>query len=161
MSTEWAILLSGFVAACIAVWGILSQRAIARRRAALDYIARSESDRDLIAARKQFIELAKDDIAQWASEDKEKTEQAQSIRIVLNDFELISIGIQRGIIDYKLYRMWLKSSTRKYWDRGKPFVQAIRDRTQKDTYYHEFEELVRWLSDEKPPKRSRWRGNFF
>jgi hypothetical protein len=47
------------LAAAIAIWGIITQRAIARRRAKFDHIARTEADKDHIEARKKFKELAK------------------------------------------------------------------------------------------------------
>jgi hypothetical protein len=59
MAQAWFTLLVGFVAASIAVWGILTQRAIARRRATFDHISKTEADADFIQARRTFIELAK------------------------------------------------------------------------------------------------------
>jgi Domain of unknown function (DUF4760) len=145
MNEVGAVLLVGFVAATIAVWGIVSQRAVARSRATLDVILHSEADGDLIAARKRFIELAKGSggLAPWADEAQEKSDQTQTIRLVLNEFELISIGIQRGIIDYELYKRWYRSGVIQHWKHAAPFVTALRARTGNDALYHEFEELCR------------------
>src|ERR1700737_2653134 len=98
MTPVEAAFVTGGIAALIAIWGVLTQRQIARRRATLDHIARSEADGDIIAARRKFIELAKapGGLAAWADEDKEKTDETLKILLVLNEFELISIGIQRG-----------------------------------------------------------------
>jgi hypothetical protein len=99
MDEVGAVLVTGAIAAIIAVWGVLSQRVIAKRRTTLDHIVRLQTDHDVIAARKIFIELAKKEggLAIWASEDKEQTEEAQAIRLILNDFELTAIGIQRAL----------------------------------------------------------------
>src|SRR5689334_14792250 len=63
-----AVLLTGILAAIIALWGIYSQRAITRRQVTLEHIATLEADGDLIKARLKFAELIKGgNIAQWAA----------------------------------------------------------------------------------------------
>lgn len=157
-----AILVAGVLATAAAVWGVVSQRSIARCRATIEFIARSEADGDLIQARRAFIQLAKapSGLAVWAAEDKEQTEQAQAIKLVLNEFELISIGIQGGIIDFELYKRWHRQGTLAYWRNALPFIAALRDRTGNAALFHEFEEMVGWMKEEKLPRRSwkerRW-----
>ena len=80
---------------------------------------------------------------------------------VLNEFELMSIGIQRGILDYKIYPLWCRTATVHYWNHGHPFVAAIRNRIGNDALFHEFEEMVKWMKDTKMPKRTWWWGMFF
>lgn len=162
MNEVGAVFVTGAIASLIAIWGILSQRAITRRQVTLDHITHLESDRDIIEARKLFVELAKKPggLAVWAEENKEQTEQALAIGRILNSYELISIGIQRGIIDFELFKRWHKTSAIKYWERGAPFVMRIRERLGNDMFFHEFEEMVDWFKgDKKPPKRKP--GTFF
>jgi hypothetical protein len=97
----------------------------------------------------------------WAEADKEKSVDVQSIRLVLNGFELVAIGIQFGTFDYELIRRWNKSAILTYWRHGAPFVFALRARTKNDAVYHEFEEMARWLKDNKMPRRNWWFGKFF
>src|SRR5690606_24978593 len=99
----------------------------------------------------------------FAEEECEKNEDTQRIKTVLNEFELVAIGIQRGVIDYELYRRWYRSGVTKYWMFSKPFVERLRERTANKALYHEFEELARWMANEKPktPKRWAWIGKFF
>ncbi len=159
MNEVGAVFVTGGIATVVAVWGVLSQRAIARRQVTLDHIAHLESDRDIIEARRRFVELAKlpGGLAAWAEEDKEQTEEALAIGRILNSYELISIGIQRGIIDYELFRRWHRVSAIKYWERGAPFVMCIRDRLRNDMFFHEFEQLTGWLKgNKKPPRRKPW-----
>src|ERR1700748_567838 len=68
-----AIALTGIVGAIVAIWGIMSQRAIERQKATLEHISHQEADKDLIEARKEFIKLAKseDGLAKFSLEDKE------------------------------------------------------------------------------------------
>ena len=162
MNEVGAVFVTGAIASLIAIWGVLSQRAITRRQATLDHITHLESDRDIIDARKRFVELAKENggLAKWAESDQEQTTEALAIGRILNSYELISIGIQRGIIDFELFKRWHKTSAIKYWERGAPFVMRIRERLNNDMFFHEFEEMVGWFKGEKkPPKRKP--GPFF
>lgn len=158
MDQVWATLLVGVVGAAVAIWGVLTQRAIARRRATLDYLSRGELDSDLIDAHRVFVRLAKDGgLELWADESKQNEKEVQSIKTVLNDQELISIGIQRGIIDYKLYRMWNRTGVIRRWSYAEPFVKKLRERLNNDALYHEFEEMARWMKDTMP-RRRWWNG---
>lgn len=152
----------GGVTAIIAIWGVVTQRQIARRRATLDHMSRSESDVALIAAKKKFHELARysGGLAQWADEDKVKSEEAQKVLFVLDHCELISIGIQRGILDYKIYRMCSRSAIIRVWDDAHPFITTLRNRVQNQVLFHEFEKMANWLKT-KMPYRILWRGLFF
>lgn len=158
MDQVWATFIIGVLASAIAVWGIFTQRAIARRRATFDHISRTEGDAEIMAARRKFIELAKDNggLAKWADEEKEKTEEVQAIKVVLNDFELVAIGIQLNIIDEEFYRRWFMSGVTRHWRHARPFVAALRTRTANETLFHEFEQMAGWFSDDKPPQRKRW-----
>ncbi len=162
MNEVGAVFVTGAIAAVIAIWGVLSQRAIARRQATLDHISHLESDRDIIEARKIFVELSKKPggLAVWADSNKEQTTEALAIGRILNSYELISIGIQRGIIDFELFKRWHRSSAIKYWERGAPFVMSIRNRLSNDMFFHEYEEMVGWLKADKRPPRRRL-GLFF
>lgn len=152
----------GGVAALVAVWGVVSQRIIHRRRATLEFISRSEADADLIAARKTFISLAKrNGLVAYAAIDKEDSAETQAIRIVLNEFELSAIGIQRGIIDFELYRRWNTSGTIRYWSHAVPFVTELRQRLHNENIYREYEALVGWLNDKGSPKRGYFWGQWF
>lgn len=156
MNQVWATSIIGILATVVAIWGIFTQRAIARRRATFDHITKTDADSDIIKARRSFIELAKqsDGLAKWAAEEHEKSDEVQSIKIVLNDFELIAIGIQRGIIDAEFYKRWHRSGVLNYWKHASPFVAALRARTGNEMLFYEFEQMAGWFNDNKPPRRS-------
>lgn len=139
-----ATLAVGCVAAMFAYWGIQSQRGIARRRATLDFIMKTETDGDMIRARLKFIELTKNinGLGPWAALDKENTDETQKIKLILNEFELIAIGIKQGIIDKNLYCNWFKSGAIKHWDHAEPFVNILRSRTGNNALYAEFQQFI-------------------
>lgn len=148
----------GALAVIIAVWGVVSSRAISRRQATLDHLARLEADGTVQRNRQKFNELVRihGSLAEFAQKDHEGTEEQQSIVAVLNDFELISIGIQRGIIEPELYKRWQHSNVAQTWKNAQPFVVALRARVERPTLYHEFEEMARWMSQNKVPRRRFW-----
>jgi Domain of unknown function (DUF4760) len=163
MTQIQAVFISTFIAATVAIWGVLSQRAIARRRATIDLIARNEADHDLIQGYQKYVELAlaPEGLAKWADIANEKTVETQTIRLILNQYELVAIGIQLGILDYKFWQRWGKSTTIRSWNHASPFVLRLRERLSNPAVYHEFEELVKALQGEKMPKRNWWLGRFF
>lgn len=160
MNEVGAIFVTAAIAAILAFWGVISQRQIARRQKTMEHITNSESDKDLIKARQTFIELAKapGGLAPWADADKEKTDEAQAIRLILNDFELISISIQFGVMDYALIRRFERGSVIRYWFYAAPYVYSLRARLGSDALYHEFEEMARWMKAKNMPRRQYfWR----
>lgn len=156
-----AVVIGG-VTAAIAVWGIFTQRAIAARKTTIEFLARSELDHDLIAARKKFITLSKlGGLVPYAAADKEQSDEVEAIRIVLNEFELVAIGIQRGILDYTTYQRWMKSAAIHFWNHALPFVTELRGRTNNPRLYSEFEVMVGWLKEGTAPRRNFWIGRLF
>jgi hypothetical protein len=152
------------VAATVAVWGVLTQRAIARRRATLDHMQRIDMDKDMIAAQQIFIAQAKAEggLAKWAESQHEASNEAAAIRLILNDFELVSVAIQFGIIDFNFYKLYCHGTVRRYWEAAAPYIHALRHRTGRKTLFYEFEMLACWIDkDLKPPRKGLWRGKYF
>lgn len=161
----FAILLTGLLAAFVgtiavaaAIWGTISARKIARSQTTLDHIASMEADASYQRAKQGFaiIVRANIDISRYASSSKEGDPATQAIATVLNEYELVSIGIQRGIIDPELYKRWAYSTVIFDWESAAPFVVELRRRTGRKSLYHEFEELARWMSQDRLPHRSFW-----
>jgi Domain of unknown function (DUF4760) len=163
MTQIQAVFITATFATIVAIWGVLSQRAIARRRATLDLIARNEADHDLIEGYKKFVELAlaPEGLAKWADVANEKTTETQTIRLILNQYELVAIGIQLGILDFKFWQRWGKSITVRSWKHASPFVSKLRERVSNPAIYYEFEELAKALEANKMPKRNWWLGRIF
>ena len=150
---------SAILATAVATIAIFSQRSIAARQTTIEFIQKSEADRDLIKARELFLKLARDPsgLGQWASQPLSK--EFKAIRTVLNEYEVVAIGIQRGIFDDTTYRRWYRSGVVKSWNHASPFVLARRITTGNDTLWHEFEEMARWYRGGPPMPRRHfiWR----
>lgn len=166
-----SVLFTAFVAAVIAVWGIHSQRSIARRQKTLELILAQEADKDIIDARIAFMKIANaddDKIDNYTpakhklTTDTETYKKVDAVRRILNSYELISIGIQKGVIDYDLYRIWMKSGTIVYWHKSEPYIFAVRKESGNALLYHEFETMIGWLTkDTKPRRRGYFLGQWF
>lgn len=160
-----ATLLTGIITAVIAtmattiaVWGVISQRAITRRQVTFEQLARSEADGSFQIALRTFNEQARKDsgLAEWAAREKEGSEEQKAIVTILNDFELYSIGIQRGIVDGALYKQLSRGQVLSAWKNAEPFIMTLRKRVGNDRLYYEFEAMARWMREDRLPKRVFW-----
>jgi hypothetical protein len=158
-----AALVAAALGGVIAVWAIYSQRAITRRQVTLEMLSENESEGTRTGNRQKYRQLARDPqiLQTYAQADKEDTEEYQVVVRRLNEYELISIGIQRGIIDFEIYKLWWKSGTVRAWRDCKPFIETLRHRQRNDKLFYEFEMMVGWFEHDSRPARSRWWGVFF
>lgn len=113
-------------------------------------LARKEWDGDYIEAKSAFNKLrdAESGLAVWAKPEHKDSPQLTNIRNTLNDYELIAVGIQEGILDEALYRRWFRQSLLKDWEAAQPFIRAIQRREGSARIFCEFE----WLA-------ARWGGS--
>jgi len=71
-------------------------------------------------------------------ETKDKSER-QSVLDYLNHYELVSIGLQKRILDDKIYRDWMRGPFVRDWNAAATFIQRERwkwDEEKKDWHYH-------------------------
>ena len=157
-----ATLLIGYIgcgitsaAVIVALWAIISQHRTAKAQATIAHLSDNGRDRDILKAKAVFLELALNPkgMAKWAAEKHESSKENQAIRLYLNSFELISLGIQRRIIDYKIFKRWNRSTVLHAWSAAAPYITELRKRTGRPLLFHEFEELARDFNDLKRPKR--------
>ena len=157
-----ATLVIGFIGAMItsaavivALWAIISQHRTAKAQATIAHLAANSRDKDILDAKQAFLELSAEGrgLARWASKKQESSDENRAIRLYLNSFELISLGIQRGIIDYKIFKRWNRSTVLHAWEAAAPYITELRKRTGRSLLFHEFEELARDFNDMKKPKR--------
>ncbi len=71
-------------------------------------------------------------------ETKDKDER-QSVLDYLNHYELVSIGIQKKILDAGIYKEWMKGPFVRDWNAASDFIQRERWKetaAKDDWYYH-------------------------
>ena len=128
-----AILISGTIAATVAIVAILQQRAIARKRAIIDNIFNRIWDKDYIENRKTFVKLRNDpsNLLDVAKELNQAGNDAVAIRSILNDYEATALGIKLGILDGKIYELWFKTSFLRDCQAMRPYIESIRQNNPK------------------------------
>jgi Domain of unknown function (DUF4760) len=144
-----AIIVSAAGVASIITWNVK----IARRRATLDILLNEQTHEISITERTAFIALKKKgDLASWAASDKANAPEIETIRAVLNRYELVAIGIKQSTLDEQIYKLWCRSVLVQDWRDMKPFVAQIRTLNHIPTLYCEFEGLARqWANASEKP----------
>lgn len=147
-----------FVAAVVAVWGVYSQRLLTRRQTTIEHLFCLKADGTIQSNVQTFIRLSqgKKNLAKWADEEAMGKPDTLAIIAVLNDYEMIAVGIQQGIYDYDLIKSYNASTIKRFWAAAHPFIAALRARVQVPTLYQEFEKLNGWVSGTKSPVMSLW-----
>lgn len=112
-------------------------------------LAQKEWDRDYIVARSEFIKLrdASSGLAFWAREEHKGSPQLNIIRNMLNDYELIAVGIKEGILDEELYKRWFKTSFLSDMAAAAEFIERARVQAGTNAIFTE----AQWLAQ-------KWEG---
>lgn len=163
-----AIFITAFLAFAVAMWGVITTRIVARRSATLEHFRRIASDKDMIEARKTFIELTENlgGLAIFAcvaplAPANAHADKIDAIRTVLNDYEMLAVGVQFGTFDLSIIKRYYHSTIIRDWGHAAPFVYKLRGDLKSNTIYHEFEELTRWLQADQMPSRRWWTKLWF
>lgn len=115
-----------------------------RRLVTIQLIFDKHWDRDYLEAKATFNRLKNSDgnLRSFASTDKMDTQEARHIRAVLNDYELMSLGVMSGLLDENLYRRWFRSSFLADHNAAKGYIDAVRGNRNIDALYKEFDALA-------------------
>src|SRR5664280_2734479 len=100
---------------------IQSQREIARKRAAMDFFIKTETDKDTLEAHKRFtaaVEIMRAHLAKNRTLDEfADADEYWDIRSYLNLHELMGVGINQRVFDDNVcYDFWSGELTRAYKD---------------------------------------------
>ncbi len=139
--TQTGVLLLG------ALLTVLSVRFIERKKAAAEVLFRTKSDRKLSLALRKIGEIhhSQEKIAKYGAKPVgEDKVIGNLINYALTHFEYVSIGIQEGIYDQKIFKRSQYGTVMRLYERTKPFINVVRKEIGSETLYMEFE----WLSCE-------------
>jgi hypothetical protein len=148
-SAPVATLTVGATAASIALLAVLTtwrtitaSRHNARATVTFQHIAKIQT-KDFTDARLLVRKAINDGgIAKYANLEHADDQVTLSINLVLNDLEMVSIGIQRGIIDCEFFRAWAQEGTVSLWRDLKPYVAALRRRLDRNSIFHQVEAMA-------------------
>lgn len=145
----FAILASASIGAYVATQSIARAREIARLRATLDVILKTESDTHFQSIYSTFTSERSRNGGLVALTDAKSDQEHAAKRKVddfLNHYELIAISIEKGILDEGFYTSWMKTSFIKHYNQSKEYIAAVRKTNAKA--YTEFEALaLKWDSE--------------
>jgi len=138
--------------ALITGWiSIGAQREIARKRAALDFFAKTEMDKDLLSAHTNYTQAVAtmqtflhgaEDLAHFI---EAYSEQYWAIRSYLNLHELMSVGIKRDVLDdHVCYDFWSGELLLCYSDTRALIVLIEAQPTETGTYCELVRMAERW-----------------
>lgn len=151
---QWITAAVAFFALVAAYRSIESQREIARKRAAMDFFAKTEMDSHTLKQHKDF-KIACDTLKCHLNENKpidefSKTEAYRHIRDYLNLHELMGVGINREVFDDFVCEDFWAGELHRAWRDTKPLIEWIQNRPDEAGTYVEFLRVHdRWLSRDK------------
>lgn len=111
-------------------------RRVNRRRATLDMVLKTFMDdagRERYAKFKKLMERHKDrsdelDILKLASPDSPVTAERETLRAQINEYELIALGIRRGLFDEKIYKLWFQNQFVRDYESLAQFIAVVREK---------------------------------
>lgn len=140
-------------------------RRVNRRRATLDMVLKTFVDEDgqkRYTAFKEVMAKHKDpndpiDIMVFADPNCPPSPERQALRKQLNEYELISLGIRRGLFDEKLYKMWFQDQFSRDFLSLEEFI--LKTRELRPSVFCEYVWLYqRWKKSPHPENApSRWK----
>ena len=163
MSWEEAVELAPIATASIALGAVLvalisisAQKAVARKRAAIDVFFKTEMDKEMLAAFSGYTAALKKLKEATSIEDFSHTPEYDSIRAYLDVNELISIGINRKVFDERVcYGFWRTILTTACRDAAKVIDHARNQPSGERTYDQLLRVNDRWTG--RPLIWQRWR----
>jgi Domain of unknown function (DUF4760) len=123
-------------------------RSISSQRAMLDVMMSSQTNEHWIKMRSEFITL-RDSPAGLEKYANGKTTKTLSIRKQLNQYELIAIGIAKGILDKEMFRDFYRGTFIRDHIAARNFIKKERDADNNQRFWIELEKLAKEFEGER------------
>ena len=128
--------ITAIISACVALLVFRYTRGANRRRATLDMVLKTfidESGRTRYNAFKSVMARHKNkedplDIMQFADPESPASDDKKALRDQVNEYELIALGIRRGIFDEQIYKLWFGGQFIRDFDSLKPYIDRVREK---------------------------------
>jgi hypothetical protein len=117
-----------------------SSKEVGRHSATLHLLVNMQTNSHWVQNRQKFIGLrsGEDGLKKYALK---ATEDSLTIRAALNQYELIAVGIDAGILDEEMYRKFYRGTLLKDWRASGEFIHE--ERKENARYWIELEKLVK------------------
>jgi hypothetical protein len=120
-------------AGVIAIWAILAQQAIARRRASIDFLIKTELDPQLLKAWDDFkasLDKLKQAGASRMMSDENYKADSRALETYLGIHEMIAIGINNKIFDENIFFEYWRYAMSSYIDKSDDFIREFRTKRE-------------------------------
>lgn len=143
-----AILIGACITLSMAKATIRENRNVAKRKATLDHILMREWDKEYLEYYDKFKEIREHPTkgllyyAENANEEKTKY-----IKRILNDYELIAVGIKNNILDEDLYKSWERGVFLHNYNKAKPYIDTRRKKLGTQVYKECVDLANKWQNE--------------
>lgn len=130
----WAVGVSAFVVLVAALIGVIWQRRISRQTLTFNTLMDQLWDGDYITQRQLFIKIrdgGADELIRSANIKEADSDKVSALRSILNNYELLALGVHQGVLDEKIYKQYLRQTMIDDFERSKPYITALRKRAPK------------------------------
>jgi len=143
----------------VAMWSLLAQKVVARRRAAIDFFLKTEMDEKLLIAYDKY-RSAIDALRNVTDLDAFcKTDDYHHVRSYLNVLELMAVGIESSTFDERICYVYWKGFILDAMRDTARLIDHIRTRHNADLYFRSFRLLhYRWMTNPELALRWQHRG---
>jgi hypothetical protein len=145
------VVFSAIAAGLYAYFQVRANRRIARERATLDLLIKREWDKDYLDNKARFNRLrdAEGGLEKWICAEHRHSDEANSIRYIMNDYELIALAISRSVLDDALYKAWFRGSMIRDYRAAEIAIGRARTLANHPRIYIEWERLARlWMAED-------------
>ena len=126
-ATTFSVIVSASLALIVASRQLRVARSIARMRATLDLIEKSESSEHYQKITLVFSKLRRHDaFMALVNPDERDRPSRLALLAYLNHYETIALFIQRGVLDEATYREWIIGALIRDWNAASAFIQRER-----------------------------------
>lgn len=127
--SQWVVIGVLCLSVLVALASLASQRVIAKKRAAYDYMVAVKADSSYLKNRRVFVGLvqAKQLEIIVGAKTEHEIEQREAVRSYLNFFELLCVSIEMRIIDEDICKAYLYSTLVKRWNDSIVLIEKIKN----------------------------------
>ena len=128
------------VAVAVATWSLLAQKAVARRRAAIDFFVKVEMDEKMLKAYDLYVESKAKMPSYSSMKEFCRTEDYDHIVEYLNILELMAVGVRHNTFDQRICFVYWSDFIKEAVNDCRPLLDYLRARKSGG---HTYEDLIR------------------
>ena len=143
----------------VALTAVFTSRELARKKQSADILFATRGDtklQDGHALLRTYHNAADKNIRTLADPALSESDEAKTIRYLLNHFEVISVGLRAGIFDEQMLKDSWYTMVIDTFDQAHPLIEALRKKSGKDTILQEFECLTKRWKDNPLKRKKHW-----